>query len=251
MEGIASALDIGLLSAVLAVALLGAWQLGRWLGRHRRDAQPSKFDDAAAALLGLLLAFTFGMSIARHDQRRTAVVADANSIGDFYTCVSLLKDPIRTQLQAVIRQYVQLRLELVRGNLRTPQLENALIKFERMHVQMTELVAQAISDGTPIAVSLSNTLNGLSSNQASRLAAYRDRLPNSIVILLFASAVITALLIGRDQGARGSSDVAGTLCFILLVSLTIYVTLDLNQPERGFIRVSQEPIERLLSSMPK
>ena len=70
-------------------------------------------------------------------------------------------------------------------------------------------------------------------------------------MLLFVSAIITAMLIGREQGIAGRSDVVGTLCCILLVSLAVYVTLDLNQPNRGLITVSQEPIERLLSSMPK
>lgn len=120
-----------------------------------------------------------------------------------------------------------------------------------MHDRMTGLVAQALNDGTPIAVSLTNTLNAVTSNQAARLAAFRDRLPSSIIMLLFVSAVVTTLLIGREQGLTGGCEIAGTLCFILLVTSAIYVTLDLNRPERGFITVSQEPIERLLSSMAK
>ncbi len=36
---------------------------------------------------------------------------------------------------------------------------------------------------------------------------------------------------------------------LVLVSLVIYVTLDLNQPRRGLIVVSQEPVERLIESM--
>ena len=44
-------------------------------------------------------------------------------------------------------------------------------------------------------------------------------------------------------------DIIGTLCFILLVTCAVYVTLDLNQPERGLIRINQEPMERLLLSM--
>jgi hypothetical protein len=116
---------------------------------------------------------------------------------------------------------------------------------------MTEIVGEALSDGTPIAVSLTNTLNAVTSNQASRLAAYRDRLPTSILFLLFVCSVATVLLIGREQGAANNSETVGTLCFIILVSLAVYVTLDLNQPETGWIRVSQEPLERLLSSMSK
>jgi hypothetical protein len=45
-------------------------------------------------------------------------------------------------------------------------------------------------------------------------------------------------------------DVAGTVCFIVLVSFAILVTMDLNQPDRGLITVSsQEPMQRLLSLM--
>jgi hypothetical protein len=55
-----------------------------------------QFTDASMALLGLLLAFTFSLSLARHDQRRLAAIADGNSIGDFYTCATLLKEPGRS-----------------------------------------------------------------------------------------------------------------------------------------------------------
>ncbi|MGH7841293.1 MAG: hypothetical protein ACREQT_07185, partial [Candidatus Binataceae bacterium] len=104
-------------------------------------------------------------------------------------------------------------------------------------------------EGTPIAVSLTNALNTVSGNQASRLSAIRDRVPTSILLLLFLSAIVTTLLIGRQQGSTDSYEVAGTLCFILLVTAAVYVTLDLNQPGRGLIRASQEPIARLVSSM--
>jgi hypothetical protein len=70
-------------------------------------------------------------------------------------------------------------------------------------------------------------------------------------MLLFACAILNALLVGYEQGVVGNPDIVGTICFILLVSLAVYVTLDLNQPGGGEIRVSQEPIERLLSSILK
>ena len=247
-------LDIRIVVLILVVSMLTAWNIGTRLGErllHEGGTKPSKFDDASMALLSLLLAFSFGMSIARHDQRRLAVVADSNAIGDFYTCASILKEPSRTKLQGVIRQYAQLRLDLARGALRSSDLENALVKSDQLHARMTEIVAQAVSDGTPIAVSLTNTLNAVTSNQASRLAAYRDRLPPGILFLLFACSIVTVLLIGREQGMANNPEIVGTLCFIFLVSVAVYVTLDLNQPEGGLIRVSQEPVERLLSSMSK
>jgi hypothetical protein len=245
--------DIHIVAVALGVAMLVAWQIGRRMGgrlRGKEGVKPSKFDDASIGLLGLLLAFSFGTAIAKHDQRRLAVVADANAIGDLYTCASLLKEPSRTKLQNVIRQYAQLRLDLSRGRPRPGDLEEALAKFGSMHDQMTTLVSEAVSEGTPIAGSLANALNSVTSNQTSRLAAYRDRLPATVVFLLYISAIAAALLIGREQGVEGNTDLAGTVCFILLVSIALYVTQDLNRPESGLIGVRQEPIERLLSSMP-
>jgi hypothetical protein len=233
--------------------MLGGWHIGRREGRRLRDgsAAPPQFDSAGMALLGLLLAFAFGTSMGKYDKRRIAVVQDSNAIGDFYTCATLLKEPIRSKLQAVIRGYAEERLNAARQPVNAIDSERALNEFQHMHEQMTTLVAQALSGGTPIAVSLTNALNAVTSNQAARLAAIRDRLAGSILVLLFVATIVTAILIGRNQGFTGNSDLAGMLCFVLMVSFTIYVTLDLNQGNRGLIRVSQEPVERLVSSIQK
>ncbi|MBV8361079.1 MAG: hypothetical protein JO189_24550 [Deltaproteobacteria bacterium] len=251
MEQIGYALDPSVVAVILAILMIGAWRIGIRLGRSLRagNRATSQFDGAAMALLGLLLAFAFGTSMGKYEQRRIALIEDSNAIGDFYTCATLLKEPTRSKLQAVIRSYAEQRLEVARQPLNSLNLESALTDFQRMHQQMTTLVDQALSGGTPIAVSLTNTLNAVTSNHTARLAAIRDRLPGSVVALLFVAAIVTATLIGRNQGFSGGFDPGGTLCFVLIVSLAVYVTLDLNLPERGFIRVSQEPIERLISSM--
>jgi hypothetical protein len=232
--------------------MLVAWRIGRQIGSRARaggNGQASKFDDASMALLGLLLGFTFGMSISRYDQRRLAVVGDSNAIGDFYTCAAMLKEPTRTNLQNLIRRYARIRFELTRGEFSDSDLENVLKISNQLHKQMINLVAEALKDGTPAAVPLVNSLNAVSSNQAVRLSAYRDRLPISVMVLLFTGAMVTIVLIGREQGVAEISDIAGTVSFILMVSLVVYTTLDLNRPESGLIRTSQEPVERLVSSM--
>jgi hypothetical protein len=254
MNQITGGLDIRILAMILAIAMLAAWQVGLWMGRRlqrKGHSKPSKFDDASMALLGLLLAFTFGTSISKHDHRVIAVVTDSNAISDLYTCATLIKEPARSKLQAVIQQYVQTRLDLAGTKVSGLDLAQGLDQSDQMLGEMTGLVRQALTDGTPIAVSLTNSLNAVESNQALRLAAHRDRLHPTIVFLLFASAVITTLLIGREQGSADSFEFAGTLCFILLVTLAIYVTLGLNLPQSGFVRVNQEPMERLFALMPK
>jgi hypothetical protein len=120
----------------VAVAMLVAWDIGCWIGQRARDRNRelagAKFQDASLALLGLLLAFTFSTSINKHDYRRLMVVADSNAIGDFYTCASLLKEPVRTKLQNVIRDYAALRLKLSRQRYDRNSFEDALRQFQVM-----------------------------------------------------------------------------------------------------------------------
>ena len=178
------------------------------------------------------------------------VIRDSNAIGDFYTCASLLSEPVRSKLQNVIRDYAALRLEAARSSrLDQDGFEALLKRFQQMQDQMTELVGEAVRAGTPIVVPLVSTLNQLSSINAERIGAIENRLPGAIALLLFVSALVATLLVGREQGFENKTEVAATLGFILLVSLAVYVTLDLNQPQRGLVTVSQVPIERLLSSM--
>jgi hypothetical protein len=244
-----------LVVVVLALAMFAGWAIGWLMGRRLRardgERSSTKFDDASLALMGLLLAFTFGMSLNKHDNRRDMVVADSNAIGDLYNCITVLKEPVRGKLQNALRDYVDLRAKVARTYSTPADLQAALPRFEQMQTRIVELVAQAENDGTPIAVPLMNTLNQLTSVHAARLAAIRDRLPASIVMLLFVAAIVSTLLVGREQGIAGRPEIAGTLAFILLVTCAVYVTLDLNQPQTGMVTVSQEPIERLLSSITK
>ncbi len=255
MGGIFAWLDAWVSALFLTAVMLGAWWAGLWRGRKlasEPDNPPEgKFTDGSLALLGLLLAFSFSMSLSRHDQRRAMVVADSNSVGDFYTCASMLKDPLRSQLQDVIRGYAQLKLDAAHKGVSGPALEAMLQRFVQIHGQMTELVAQAVDQKTPVAIPLTNTLNNLTSNNAARLNAFRDRLPWSVVLLLVLASAVCMVLIGQHQGKSGNVHLTGTLTFIFLVSLVVYITLDLNQPGSGLITVSQEPFERLLMSMAK
>lgn len=247
--------DAWLTALVLAAAMLIAWQIGRWHGRRLRlrseQIPESKFDDAALALLGLLLGFTFSMAILKHEQRRLMVVADGNAIGDLYGCASLLNEPTRTELQNVIRDYATVRLNASRRIFDEATLQSVLNQSQNLQDRMTSLVATAIAEKTPIAVPLTDNLNAISSSNASRLAAIRDKLPSGVVILLILTAISSALLVGREQGASNKADIAGASCFIVVVAFAVYVILDLNLPGRGAITVSQEPIERVLLSMRK
>ena len=243
-----------MIALLFAGCMLGLWSLGWRLGGRLPDDSDgggTRIADATVSLLGLLLAFTFAMSLGRHDDRRQKVIAQSNAIGDFYTCITLLPEPHRSGLQTVCRQYVSNELDLLGRYHDRAQERESIARSAAMHNRMTELVAKALEKGTPIAVPLTNTLNDVTSAHASRVAAYEEILPWNTQLLLLVSASVAAFLMGHQQGhtrARKASH-RGTFIFFMLVSLVIFVVLDLNQPRRGTITVNYQPLERLAKSM--
>src|SRR5258708_22958 len=105
---------------------------------------------------------------------------------------------------------------------------------------MTAQLPHTLQHRTPIPLPLATTLNNRTSSQVAHLAAYQESLPWSIVLLLLLSAVTPAFLLGQQQAEATKFHFTGTICFILLVGLVIYVVLDLNQPTRGLIQVNLE-----------
>jgi hypothetical protein len=255
VNNIVEDLDAWLIALIFAGAMFGCWACGRRWGRRfsgeTGEDPGTKFIDASMALLGLLLAFTFAIALGKYDQRRLAVVAESNAIGYFYTCASLLKGTYRSELQDVIRDYAKDQLDIPHETLAGADEKEATTRTLKRFARMTKIVDEAIAAGTPIAVPLTNTLNNVTSSNAFRLAMYQEGLRWSIVLLLFLAAVAPAFLIGEKQGATQKAHLSGSISFIVIVALVVYVILDLNQPHRGMIRVSQDPLERVIQSMGK
>lgn len=253
MSTVFSDVDAWIIAVVLAGLMSLGWWFGCWRGRRsaksEKDEATGQLTGASVALLGLLLAFTFSMSLERHEQRRQMIVEHANTIGDFATCASLLKEPVRDQLRDVVRKYVEHLLAIRKPDITEAELQRALAENERMHNELQSLVKQAVDDGTPITIALVNTLNDLTSSHDARLAAVRNRLPPSIVVLLCLSAIVSMIQIGMQHGELSERELATSIGFILLVSLCVWVTLDLNQPQGGMITISQEPLQRLLANL--
>jgi len=236
-----------------AFSMLASWQIGVWIGSKAKKPPQDvegKFIDVSLAILGLLLAFTFSMALEKHEQRRQAVLDQSTAIGDFYTCATLLKEPCKSEIQKTIREYSQLRLDFQKRKFAKGD-EKLYVKLSQdLGERMTYLVGEAIAAGTPIAVPLTNTFNNVVTKDACMLDSYNARLPWSIVALLFVSSVLPFFLMGEKQ--RGGPKLfPGMLCLIAIVSMVVYVTLDLNQPRRGLLKVHLESMELLVDSIGK
>lgn len=193
-------------------------------------------------LLALLLAFTFSAALQRYDDRSKAVVAEANAIGTTYLRARLLPREMHDEVQALIRQYLDLRIQEGRADFAdAAQREELLRQAALMEAQLwSQAVRAAELDGGPVTSGLFiQSLNELIDASGTRRAENSHHVPEIVLFLMFATVVITTATLGFASGIAGHRVTLAAFVLIVLIALVVYLIIDLDRPRRGSIQVSQ------------
>jgi hypothetical protein len=194
-------------------------------------------------LLALLLAFTFSAALQRYDDRSQAVVAEANAIGTTYLRAQLLPRGMRDEAQALLRQYLDIRIQEGRVDFADAvKRESLLHQAEMIKAQLwSHAVRAAEQDGRLVTSGLFiQSLNQLIDAYSTREAANNRHVPEIVIFLLFATVVITTTTLGFASGIAGHRVTLAALVLVVLIALVVYLIIDLDRPRRGSIEVSQE-----------
>src|SRR6476660_4014142 len=98
------------LALVLAAIVFGATGIAVLLGRRHREHSEMRepfavLQGALLGVVGLILAFGLSLAVGRYQDRRAAVVDEANAIGTTYLRAQLLAEPVRSRTLALLRPY--------------------------------------------------------------------------------------------------------------------------------------------------
>ena len=194
-------------------------------------------------LLALLLAFTFSAALQRYDDRSQAVVAEANAIGTTHLRAQLLPRGMHDEVQALLRQYLDNRIQEGRVDFADAVKREALLRQAKLiEAQLwSHAVMAAEQDGRSISSGLFiQSLNELIDASSTRKAANSRHVPEIVIFLLFATVVITTATLGFASGIAGHRVTLAALVLVVLIALVVYLIIDLDRPRRGSIQVSQE-----------
>ena len=238
------------ISLIGLVAILAAIEIGRWLGVHIGD----KHDDnvstlEAIGLSALMVGFTFAMSLSRFEARRDAILAEANAIGTTALRARLLPEQHRKEVLELLRDYVKIRLDLTHHPATAADLVAATQRSNTLQEklwQQAEAMA-AIDRGVVPTGFFIQTLNEMIDDQAKRLAAIRNRVPNVVQLALF--GIIACGFTGYATGLDKRRSRLPVYVMGLLAGAVILLILDLDRPGAGFIEVSQQPMIDTASSI--
>ena len=111
--------EYGLLTifVVSVVVMFAASEIGRRFGgfaRRRGRDNDATLEAAVLGLLALMISFSFAMALSLFEARRDAVLSEANAIGTTALRARLLPAPHDAQTVKLLREYVQIRLDLSR-----------------------------------------------------------------------------------------------------------------------------------------
>jgi len=98
---------------------------------------------------------------------------------------------------------------------------------------------------SPVAALFLDSLNNMIDLQTKRLAAFRNRVPEIIPLLLYVFAGFSMLITGYVSGLRDRRNSLMMFTMIGLMAFFLTVIVDLDRPQRGFLKVSQESMIRL------
>lgn len=240
----------------LAIVLaLVAIEVGLWIGKRRQASGGEPEGPVGAsvgATLGLLaftLGFTFAMAADRFDTRKKMVVEDANAIGTTYLRASLLPEPPASEIRRLLREYVDLRLDAASH---PGGAAAAIERSEQLQGEIWSATRALIARQQPdlgSSIPFIYALNEMIDVHSTRLASVRNRIPGTIWFFLFLTAALGMMSMGYQSGLAGSRRSVASVSLAVAFSGVIMLIADLDRPQEGFVRVSQQAMADLQRSM--
>jgi len=229
---------------VLFTGMLACLEVGRRLGRRAASDSAGReglsvIEGAVFALLGLLIAFTFSGAATRFEGRRHFIVEEANDIGTAYLRIDLLPVEAQPEIRDLFRRYVDKRLETYRhvGDMTLGRQNLAASRELQTEIWQKSVAAAGRSSNTAASILLLPALNAMIDVTTVRTAATENHPPVIIFAMLALIALATSLMAGFEMAGAKRRSWLHIIGYALIVSIAVYVILDLEFPRMGLIRV--------------
>jgi hypothetical protein len=197
--------------------------------------------------MAFLLAISMGMASERFDTRRGLVLQEANSIGTTLLRAEYLAEPYSAELRTLLREYVPLRI--VGDEDEVPaQIERSVEIQEEMWT-LTEGLAREYGE-LPVVAIFIESLNETIDLHESRIAAgVYARVPPTVIWLLIVGVLLAVAMVGYNAGLLGRRSLISAITLALALSVVLLLVVDLDRPQGGILRTSQQPLIDLRDSL--
>jgi hypothetical protein len=238
----------------LIVGVFAAHDIGFWLGSLTRsaddlfDRQVALVRTSTAALVAFLVGFAFSGAASRFVDRVDIIVKEANALGTAYLRADTIAEPQRGELKAALKEYTADRVVLLSREGRD-QIEPLLAKVSGLHERMWRAAIKATQDNAPLMAVVLPPINEVIDLHSIHLGLARRHLPIPIMALLLGTAAIGIGIVGFGNGRVGRRFPVLDSVYGAVLVVALWMTIDLDYPRIGLIRVINLPVAETLAAM--
>jgi hypothetical protein len=243
------------LTAAIIVISIYSGILASGLRRKKATSQEDTPVDtivgATLALLGFMLAFTFGFTAARYDTRKQFLLDEANSIGTTFLRAGLLPEPHGTEVRSLIRKYVDLRIELLENPEKIISIIGQSAALQDEMWKHAEAVSMTDLKNPEIVSLFIESLNETIDLQTKRITvAFVYRIPDLMWLSMLGLLIISMFEVGYLLMKTKKPNWIIIMMLSLAFSLVIVMVIAFDRPD-GKMRINQQPMMELQKSLNK
>jgi hypothetical protein len=170
---------------------------------------------------------------------------EAITVGALYRDVGAFPEPYRTEMQNSLRTYIRQVIDvgwpMQRKGIVPNNATGILNQFQAQFMSFEPTTERE----KIVATEAYRAFNNLIESRRSRLNSVTAELPGPVWILVIAGAILSLVTTLFFDTASFRMHICMTVVFSILVGLLIFLIVALDNPYRGSISVSPEPLERV------
>lgn len=226
---------------VFMVLLIIAIRLGYYIGGRKPKVEGlGSIETSIYALLGLLIAFTFGMGNTRYEGRVDVVTQEANNIGTAILRADLYPDTARKAFREDFKKYIETR-EAYFKQADDDKIDSILAQSEvyQMKIWNRAIFYSKDPKFQLASMQMIPALNAMIDIVTTREVKNEHHIPEGILYLLFCMSLAAGFFTGYINAHWERKDWLPVVGFALLISAVLFTILDIDRPRRGLIRTDK------------
>jgi hypothetical protein len=250
--GMAADVSLLLLGAVVFLLLLAASEIGYQVALRVRRGEAGETERTSVgfisggmlALMAFLIAISLSIADRRHEERRSVLLAEANAIGTAWLRAGGLDSEAGGELQRLIAQYAEIRLQAVTGVEGPSEAHEDILARSAALQGDIWVIGTEIARQAPTAVSalLLGSLNDVFDLAVSQRRAVESQIPAHVLRLLLWTSLLAVGALGFHLGVLGSRQFGMSTMLILMWTGAMILIVDIDRAQQGFVEVSPDPL---------
>jgi hypothetical protein len=249
-----------LLAVLLPTAVIlghraGVFRRGRLVAQGKAD-EASGSDTAVGAilaLLGLLLAFSFGNALSTSQATKSAITSEAAALGTVFLRADYLPEPGRTNLQVAILDYTKTRLTPRDTPMHSLAVVQAFVdKSLRAQAKLWPLMLEATTDPSvepPIKAFVAGAMNEALDAHLYRMETLALPVSEVSQTMMLIAAVVSLFLVGNQAGIEGRSLNWRSFVLAAILFVVMATILDTQRTNEGLIRIDVSALHATIFDM--